>query len=77
MGREETMAQFEVRVLERTGMALAAIPVGDPEDVIGGHIVARHEETSIFVFYVGYPAWEDEDGTQFWVPQEAARQVVL
>lgn len=74
MGRkDETIEEFHSRILARTGVAFSAIP---KTYTLDGHIVAHHWESNTFVFYTGYPAGEDEDGTKFW-GAEALRAVTL
>jgi len=68
---------FEARVLARTGLALADIPLGDGNDLLGGHIVAHDAGTNTFVVFVGWPEHEDETGTPFWEPATATRKVTL
>ena len=72
-----TTADFEARVLARTGIALADIPLGDENDLLGGHIVAHDAGTNTFVVFVGWPEHEDETGTPFWEPTTATRKVTL
>jgi hypothetical protein len=68
---------FEARVLARTGRNLAEIPLGDENDLLGGHIVAHDAGTNTFVVFVGWPEHEDETGTPFWEPTTATRKVTL
>lgn len=70
-------AGFEARVLARTGLNLADIPLGDEGDLLGGHIVAHDAGTNTFVVFVGWPEHEDETGTPFWEPTTATRKVTL
>ena len=70
---------FTARVETRTGMAFAAIPVMDVEAIKQkgmGHIVAYDHETSTYVYWEGYPSYEDADGTELWRPEDA-RMVTL
>lgn len=57
----ESDAEFEARVLERTGHRLADMPRLPAEHVLGGHIMCRRG--SVYVVTVGYPDYEEEDGT--------------
>lgn len=59
----ETMTDFAARVLARTGVPLASLPVLTEMPPIGGHIFCRRGDT--LVVGVGYP-YEDEDGTEIW-----------
>lgn len=56
---EETAESFVARVLDATGVALAAIPDGPAEMMLGGHIFARRGRTAVVT--VGYPT-ETDDG---------------
>ncbi|MDP3909272.1 MAG: hypothetical protein Q8Q14_02685, partial [Gemmatimonadales bacterium] len=66
----------ERRVFEATGVRLRDIPVGIPDDVIGGKILCRRGDE--YVITVGYPDYEDDDGCEVWEPRpENFRRVVL
>lgn len=54
-------SEFEARVLERTGHRLADMPRLPAKYVLGGHIMCRRG--NMFVVTVGYPDYEEEDGT--------------
>lgn len=54
----ETPDHFAARVEARTGVALAAIPDGAPELMLGGQILCRRGRTTVVT--VGYPTVEDD-----------------
>ena len=65
---------FIARVEDRTGAAFAAIPVMDSETIIRngmGMIVAHDWATNTYVYWEGYPSHEDDDGNQYWRPEDA------
>ena len=66
---------FIARVEARTGAAFAAIPVVEREVILAGGsmgpIIAHDRETSTFVYWDGYPSHEDDDGNQYWRPEDA------
>ena len=70
----ETLANFENRVLQATGVALQDIPAGNKEDLLQGSILCRRQGT--YVVTAGYPAGEDEDGAEFWAPVPSSFRVV-
>lgn len=59
---EETAESFVDRVLDATGIALAAIPDGTPEDMLDGRIFARRGAT--VVVSRGYPDTDPETGAE-------------
>jgi hypothetical protein len=69
----ESFENFAARVFARTGVKIDKIEVVDEKEILGGHILARHKETT--VIFVGYPSHEDGDGTPFW-PPSAVRKVI-
>lgn len=56
---EETVESFVDRVFDATGIALAAIQDGVPEDMLAGHIFCRRGPTAVVSY--GYPV-ETSDG---------------
>lgn len=72
-----TESTWEARVLARTGLHLADIPLGDEGDLLGGHILLHDPETNAFIVCVGSPDHEDETGAPVWEPRTAARRVTL
>jgi hypothetical protein len=67
---------YSVRVRQFTGLALKDIPVGDPADMLAGHIIAHDQATGEWCFYTGYPTHEDDDGVPQW-DVSSARKVKL
>lgn len=62
MDTTETPASFCDRVLARTGVAIATIPDGTADDMLGGHIFARRGAT--VVVSRGYPDTDPETGAE-------------
>jgi len=65
---------FIARVEGRVSCRFADIPVVQPADLGPGGmgpIVAYDHETSTYVYWEGYPSHEDDDGIQYWRPEDA------
>jgi len=53
----ESIEEFKKRVEESTGVKFDEIPVGEKDDLIGGHIFCKRGE----VYVVGVDQYPDED----------------
>lgn len=69
------MFNFAFRCRAYTGRDPSELPVGTPDDVLNGHIVAYDPETNTFVVFVGWPD-VDWGNNETW-PPDAARIVTL
>jgi hypothetical protein len=67
---------FECRVYAATRRYVSEIPVGNPVDLLAGHIIAHDEATGEWCFFGGYPTHEDENGVPHW-DVSSARRVTL
>lgn len=74
----ETRDQFLARVAERTGVDVAQIPTGVPDDLMGGSIIARRRtgpgQPDEYAVTHGYP---DEYFPDRWTRPESYRLVMM
>lgn len=67
---------FECQVYAATRRYVSEIPVGNPVDLLAGHIIAHDQATGEWCFFGGYPTHEDDDGVPHW-DVSSARRVTL
>jgi hypothetical protein len=62
----ESHEGFKARVHMVTGIRYEEIPVGEPDDLLGGMIFCKRGMEYVVSF--GYPDFQGEDGAPIWLP---------